>query len=108
MRRSHGRLSAVIVLSGALLIMGGSVRAAGDPVAGKDIANRRCAQCHLVDGGRMRGGARPFPVIAHDVSWTDHRLADFLTKSHGGMRGFLISQQEIDNLVAYIRSLESH
>jgi mono/diheme cytochrome c family protein len=81
---------------------------AGDPVAGKDIASRRCAQCHLVDGSRTKSAAPPLPVIARDVSWTDDRLADFLTKSHGGMRGFSISQQKIDNLVAYIRSLEPH
>ena len=70
-----------------------------------DIASRRCAQCHLVDGGRTRSAAPPLPVIARDVSWTDDRLADFLTT---GMRGLSISRQEIDNLVAYIRSLEPH
>jgi mono/diheme cytochrome c family protein len=98
----------MIAFSGALVIANDSVLAAGDPVVGKDIASRRCAQCHLVDGGRTRSAAPPLPVIARDVSWTDDRLADFLTKSHGGMRGFSISRQEIENLVAYIRSLEPH
>ena len=95
----------MIALSGALVIANGSVRAAGDPVSGKDIASRRCAQCHLVDGGRTRDAAPPLPAIARDVSWTDDRLAAFLTKPHGGMRSFSLSRQEIDNLVAYIRSL---
>ena len=73
-------------------------------VSGKDIAGRWCAQCHLVDGGRARGAAPPLPAIARDVSWTDDRLAAFLTKPHGGMRGFSLSRQDIENLVAYIRS----
>ena len=107
-RRPHDSVCAMIALSGALIIANGSVRAASDPVSGKDIAGRWCAQCHLVDGGRARDAAPPLPAIARDVSWTDHRLAAFLTEPHGGMRGFSFSQQEIDNLVAYVRSLEPH
>ena len=85
----------------------GSVRAASDPVSGRDIAGRWCAQCHLVDGGRA-SDAPALPAIARDVSWTDDRLAAFLTKPHGRMQGFSLSRQEIDDLVAYIRSLEPH
>src|SRR5512132_2075990 len=99
---------AMIAFSGALIIANESVWAAGDPVSGKDIAGRWCAQCHLVDGGRARGAAPTLTAIARDVSWTDDRLAAFLTKPHGGMRGFSLSRQEIENLVAYIRSLEPH
>ena len=108
MWRPHDSVCAMIALSGALVIANGSVGAAGDPVSGKDIASRRCAQCHLVDGGRTRDAAPPLPAIARDVSWTEDRLAAFLTKPHGGMRSFSLSRQEIDNLVAYIRSLEPH
>ena len=103
----YNSVCAMIALSGTLVIADGSVRAAGDPVSGKDIASRWCAQCHL-DGGRARDAAPPLPAIARDVSWTDDRLAAFLTKPHGGVRGFSFSRQEIDNLVAYIRSLEPH
>lgn len=95
----------MVALSGALAIANGSVRAAGDPVSGKDSANRWCSQCHLVDGGRTKDAAPPLPAIARDVSWTDDRLAAFLTKPHGGMRRSSFSRQEIDNLVAYIRTL---
>jgi mono/diheme cytochrome c family protein len=108
MWRPHDIVYAMIAFSGALIIANESVWAAGDPVSGKDIAGRWCAQCHLVDGGRARGAAPPLPAIARDVSWTDDRLAAFLTKPHGGMRGFSLSRQEIENLVAYIRSLEPH
>jgi mono/diheme cytochrome c family protein len=106
MWRPDDCVRAMIAFSGALVIANDSVLAAGDPVAWKDIASRRCAQCHLVNGGRTRSVAPPLPVIARDVSWTDDRLADFLTKSHGGMRGFSLSRQEIEHLVAYMRSLQ--
>ncbi len=105
--RPHESICAMIALTGALVIANGPVRAAGDPVSGKDIARRWCSQCHLVDGGRARGAAPPLPAIARDGSWTDDRLAAFLTKPHGGVRGFSFSGQELDDLVAYIRSLGS-
>ena len=108
MWRSHDIVCAMIAFSGALIMANESAWAAGDPVPGKDIASRWCAQCHLVDGGRTKGAAPPLPDIARDVSWTDDRLAAFLTKPHGGMRGFSLSRQEIENLVTYIRSLEPH
>jgi cytochrome c2 len=108
MRWADDRICAIIALSGALVIAGGSARAAGDPISGKEIAGRWCARCHLVDGGRTRDAAPPLPSIARDVSWTDDRLAAFLTKPHGGMGGFSFSRQEIDSLIAYIRSLEPH
>jgi cytochrome c2 len=104
----HDSVCAMIALSGALVIANGSVWAAGDPVSGKNIAGRSCVQCHLIDGGRARNAAPPLPAIARDVTWTDDRLAPFLTKPHGGVRGFSFSRQEIDSLVAYIRSLEPH
>ena len=63
----------MIAFSGALIIANESMWAAGDPVSGKDIAGRWCAQCHLVDGGRARDAAPPLPAIARDVSWTDDR-----------------------------------
>jgi mono/diheme cytochrome c family protein len=97
----------MIAFSGALVIANNSVLAAGDPIARKDMPAAG-AQCHLVDGGRTRSAAPPLPAIVRDVSWTDHRLAAFLTKPHGGMQGFSLSRQEIDDLVAYIRSLEPH
>ena len=106
--RPHDSVCAVIALSGVLVIANGSAQAASDPVSGKDIAGRWCAQCHLVDGGRARDAAPPLLAIARDVSWTDDRLAAFLTKPHGGRRGFSFSRQETNNLVAYIRSLEPH
>ena len=108
MWRPHDSVCAVIALSGVLVIANGAVHAASDPVSGKDIAGRWCARCHLVDGGRATDAAPPLRAIAHDANWTDDRLAAFLAKPHGGMRGFSFSRQEIDNLVAYIRSLEPH
>jgi cytochrome c2 len=107
MWRPHDSVCAMIALSGALVIANGSVRAAGDPASGKDIARNWCARCHLVDGGRARDAAPRLRAIAGDPSWTEDRLAAFLAKPHGGMRSFSFSRQEIDDLVAYIRSLES-
>jgi mono/diheme cytochrome c family protein len=108
MRRLHRSVGTVIALSAALAIASSPARATGDPISGKAIAGRWCAQCHLVNGGRARDAAPPLPAIADNARWTNDRLTAFLTKPHDGMRGFSFSRQEIDDLVAYIRSLERH
>jgi hypothetical protein len=45
MWRPHDIVYAMIAFSGALTIANESVWATGDPVSGKDIAGRWCAQC---------------------------------------------------------------
>ena len=66
MWRSHDIVCAMIAFSGALIIANESAWAAGDPVSGKDIAARWCAQCHLVDGGRA--GSVALTAVGQDLA----------------------------------------
>lgn len=93
----------------ALAIIGGLCRplpaAAADAVVGKAIAQRWCASCHLISGSRARDTAPPFAAIANSPDITSDRLAAFLTRPHGGMPDLALTEREIDDLDAYIRTL---
>jgi mono/diheme cytochrome c family protein len=81
--------------------------AAGDAVHGKRIAQRWCASCHLVAEGQKR-------AMADAPSFSDisrrredaKALAEFLVDPHPKMPDMHLSRREIDDLVAYIRSLD--
>ena len=76
-------------------------------MAGKDLATQWCGSCHLVgDSGTAADSAPPFAALAKDPTVTPNRMSAFLTEPHGGMTGLSLSQQEIDDLVAYIESLK--
>jgi mono/diheme cytochrome c family protein len=78
---------------------------AADAVAGKAIAQRWCVSCHLLDGRVGRDSAPSLKAVANDPNTTSDRLAAFLTQPHGGMPDLALTQGEINDLDAYIRSL---
>lgn len=96
---------------GAILI--GSMWASATPAgavvpsaeAGADIAARWCAACHVVStSGAGTDAAPSFVSIAQKHS--PEELKSFLTKPHAKpMRGFTLSNHEIEDVVAYIATL---
>jgi len=76
--------------------------AAGDSIAGKDLAVTWCSSCHLVDGrNRADDKALPFAAMAR-AAGSPERLRAFLVDPHGGMPPLGLGRQEIENLIAYI------
>ena len=83
-----------------------SAQAAGIPAFGKQIAERWCAACHVVESGQAAANsdAPSFADIA--VRNTDlEALAAFLADPHPVMPDMSLTRDEIRNLVAYIGSL---
>lgn len=81
---------------------------AGDSHRGSALAQSWCASCHVIDSngaGRSSDNAPPFPVIAADKSKTPDLLRSWMTAEHTRMPNFNLSRREIDDLIAYIRSL---
>jgi mono/diheme cytochrome c family protein len=80
----------------------------GDVAAGRQLAETWCSSCHLVSPEQTETTteAPPFAAIAEqsgdDFSW----LRTFLLDTHPPMPQFSLSRQEIQNLVAYIASLD--
>lgn len=107
------RFAGLLACMPLLLVAGGAARAAdtgptlrGDVHVGEALARRWCNDCHLV-GGARRGtdAAPPFAAIAGDPSKTVDRLRAFMSKPHPPMPPIPLSGAEVEDLIAYIRSL---
>lgn len=108
-RRRLTRLVAAAIVGA---IVGGGLTvparcdAAGDAVAGKAIAERWCAGCHLIDGAvETSDAAIPLAALARRPHYDANALAAFLTVPHGGMPDLSLTQREIEDLIAFIETL---
>jgi mono/diheme cytochrome c family protein len=97
------------VLLGALLapapVLGQEL---GDAAAGRHFAREICAACHAVEKGDKMvslAGAPPFQEVADDPAASEVSLRVFLRSPHENMPDLILSDEETDNVVAYILSL---
>ncbi|MGE5506528.1 MAG: c-type cytochrome [Actinomycetota bacterium] len=107
MRAVWGVLVGFVGLGAAIWLTAGPAGAvAPSAEVGADIAARWCAACHVIaPSGAGTDAAPSFASIAR------HRDSDylkgFLARPHAkAMRGFNLTTREIDDVVAYIASLE--
>jgi mono/diheme cytochrome c family protein len=79
---------------------------AADAGHGKTIAKRWCAACHLVSGEQTSASA-DVPSFADIAARRSEAkaLANFLADPHPKMPDMHLTRGEIDDIVAYIRSL---
>ncbi len=80
----------------------------GNPLVGRQLAERWCASCHLVSPlpvGPVGDGAKPFQSIADRPSTTPLSLRAFWQTPHGQMPDLHISRREGDDLIGFILSL---
>ena len=82
--------------------------APGDVAAGRHLAETLCADCHQIDFQQPKAVTRApgFVQIAKMPSTTGLALNVFLKTSHDVMPNYILSQQESDNIVAFILSLK--
>ncbi|MCW5698548.1 MAG: hypothetical protein KIT00_01775 [Rhodospirillales bacterium] len=81
----------------------------GDPILGREIAERQCAECHIVAPGEdvVLGGLPTFQMMADDPSATETSLRVFLQTPHGEMPDIVLSRDQTSDLIAYILGLKS-
>ncbi len=78
---------------------------AADAQSGQRIANRWCASCHLISP-EQNGANTEAPSFASVATrYNSKELALFLTSPYPRMPNMTLSQPEIADLVAYIRTL---
>ena len=80
---------------------------ADDPVAaGKAVYDRYCMGCHGQAGEGMMPGMPNF-ALGERLDTTDRDLAERIRQGNGVMPGFagILSDQEIEDVVLYLRSL---
>src|SRR5688572_21297232 len=84
-----------------------------DVQRGRAIAERHCATCHAVGrtGTSPYASAPPFRTLheRYDVEALAEALAEGIVVGHGGARQmpqFMLAPAAIDDLLAYLKSLE--
>jgi mono/diheme cytochrome c family protein len=97
----------------ALALVASEAKAQGDAEAAKAIVLEHCVACHEVPGYESERTspaieALSFPEMAADPdTYTPERLRRFLQKPHWPMGQFRLSPRDIENLLAFIESLDA-
>ena len=105
------RLLRTLFLFGCLafvLVVAPRAAFAADAHQGKDIAERWCAGCHVVEReqkGPAIDQAPPFASIATTPAFDANRLATLLLKPHPNMPKLALSRAEVADLAEYILTL---
>lgn len=97
-------------LIAVLVVVAPAVAAAQDVARGKALADRWCANCHVVDRTATSGaadGLPTFPAIAAKPTTTESSLRGFMTAAHGRMPDFSLGRSDQNDLIAYILSLRA-
>lgn len=106
---------AISVLGAALSVAAtGAMAAAAEPVLGNAAAGQRlarvaCARCHHVERTgpiAVFPAAKPFRDIAADPKMTALSLRVFLRTPHIEMPDYILTEDQTDDLIAYILSLK--
>jgi len=102
-RKRYALMAAVAAL--ALMACSASGFAA-DVERGRQLARRLCSVCHIVSAGQRSGAmnAPSFRSIAKSRQFREKR-AKLLFEEHQTMPNFAMTNDEADDLAAYIRSL---
>lgn len=100
----------VVVL--ALMALPGAAGAVelGNAQVGHEYAAQVCAECHNVEAGGSfspNPDAPSFQQVADTPGMSPRALTVWLRTSHPTMPNFILSTDEIDNVVAYITSLRT-
>jgi cytochrome c len=76
---------------------------------GRAIARQYCAECHAIgaSGRSRRPAATPFRLIPqrYPVEGLEEAFGEGISGSHKGMPDFQFDPADVDDLLAYIRSL---
>lgn len=91
-----------------LALTAGSAAAEGDAAVGRVLAERWCANCHMTDPGQaatVAQGVPTFAAIAAMPSTTELSLRAFFRSPHVRMPDLHLTNQEIEDVSAYILGL---
>jgi len=84
--------------------------AAGDPAEGRRLAEIYCARCHAigVEGESRHPMAPPFRIIGRNypVNSLEEAFAEGILVGHRDMPEFQLEPTQIDDLVAYLQSVQ--
>jgi mono/diheme cytochrome c family protein len=104
-------MKAPIILAAVVTfgLSGYAIAQEADVAAGKAYAEEICATCHAVQPAEMDSPlfeATPFQEVADTPGMTELALSVWLQSSHPTMPNIVLEQDDMRNVIAYIRSLE--
>jgi mono/diheme cytochrome c family protein len=79
-----------------------------DPIAGKDLAEKWCVECHGIRADRLSPNldAPTFPQLAAEPSITEYSLRALLRSPHETMPHITFTPEQMDDVIDYIMSLK--
>ncbi|MFO1183753.1 MAG: cytochrome c [Bauldia sp.] len=99
-------LTAVISISAdAQIDNGATVRFAGVPERGAELASRWCSSCHDMAKREAEPGPPPFSVLARRLPRDADILAGLIADPHPPMPNLSLSRQDIQDVLAFIGTL---
>jgi len=117
---SYRQILHIIVAAGTLAAATTAAmgQTSGDPQAGQAVAAEQCAQCHAVLPGEGvlenpdplpfdGAGALAFEDIANTPGVTAMALSAWMTSIHPTMPQILLSEDDLNDVIAYILSLDA-
>lgn len=81
----------------------------GSPVYGKRVAEEQCGDCHVVTPEQGKGGDPLAPDLVErvrDPAITEMALRSWLRTSHPNMPNIRLTEQQTDDVVAYLLSIK--
>lgn len=99
----------LVLAVAALGLSEGAAAQEADVAAGKAYAEEVCAQCHAVLAGEEVSpllDATAFQEVADTPGMTELALSVWLQSSHPTMPNIVLEQDDMRNVIAYIRSLK--
>jgi mono/diheme cytochrome c family protein len=91
-----------------IVALASSACAQGDVAAGRQLALSWCTACHVVDvDGHGTDVGPALPMLLGDGVRTPDEIRGWLSDPHPPMPNFNLSRQEIEDIVAYLQSLEN-
>ncbi len=100
------RFPALLVLASFLGTTSLSAQTPGDPASGRKIAQQWCASCHSLSSPPASDIAPSFPQIARNYVKTEDQLRAWLMRPHAPMPDYSLSRDDINDLLAFIRTLD--
>src|SRR5262245_36621519 len=85
-----------------------TIAAAQDAERGREIAQRWCSSCHVVErtaAAASANGLPTFPALANRTDLSADRLRAAINPQHSRMPDLALSKRQQDDLIAYIFSL---
>src|SRR6185503_10243872 len=77
-----------------------------NPEAGRQLIMRSCSSCHATDAAQTAtDGAPPLTVIAKDNRERPAWIRGWLMEPHPPMPSISLSRQQIEDVIAYLRTL---